>query len=116
LALSLLCLPGCGKPVPQADLDWARERVQTALDAWKKGQRPEALKGLSPPVTFQDEEWKAGSQLLDYKLQDAFAETDRVPRCRVLLTLRDRKGKKVEKEVVYVADKAKQTIGRDPFY
>jgi hypothetical protein len=102
--------------VPTEDLDWARSQIQAALDAWKNGQRPEALKNLSPALTFLDDDWKAGFQLLEYKLQDTFLEGDRVPRCRVLLTVRDRKGKKIRKEAVYVADKAKQTIGRDPFY
>jgi hypothetical protein len=116
LALPLTCLLGCGKATPPADLDWARTHVQAGLDAWKKGQRPETLKNQSPAIDFQDQDWRAGLALLNYQLKDTKPESDQVPRCWVVLTLQDRRGKKFDKEVVYAVDKAKLTIGRDPFY
>src|SRR5436190_1117633 len=52
------CSGGGGRAAP-VDPPRAREALVTALDSWKKGEKPEALKEASPSIVVQDFDWMA---------------------------------------------------------
>ena len=112
----VLSLIGCGGAQPsqsKEELDKAEGHVHAALEAWKKGDAPDKLKSQSIEVT--DHEWKAGVRLLDYKLNRTEGLRGENVRCWAQLTLQNRQGKKVDRDVVYeVSVKDKVVIGRDP--
>jgi hypothetical protein len=102
LTLSLFVSPGCGKiRKPRADADVARDTLRIALDAWKNGEPAESLQRHSPPIIVADHEWKGGFELLDYKVsaKDQLFGSDL--RCQVKLSLRNPKGKTLEKQATY---------------
>lgn len=69
-----LCLAfaGCGKPLTSQDLtldkSLAKQSLTTALDAWKAGKQPAALKEGQPSITVADLNWSSGAKLADYKI------------------------------------------------
>ena len=108
VSLSALCAAaalagGCGgriTPPAPADPAAARNGLRAALDAWKRGEPPDALKGRQPPVYVNDPEWRSGLRLADYALlDDAPAGADL--RCRVVLSLSDPSGRARPKAAVY---------------
>lgn len=111
-----MSLMGCGgnNSLPQDVIDRARQEMQTALDAWKKG---DSLAKLGKMVQMTDQDWKAGLRLLSYEVKRAEGLQGENVRCWVVLSLQNRQGKMLEKEVVYEIRLGDKTvIGRDPFY
>jgi hypothetical protein len=96
----LVFATGCGRrSLPETDLARARIAVETTLESWKKGEMPEALKERS--IDADDPDWASGERLVDFMIYDAEGrKRDRI-RCGVLLTLLDRQGSKVNKEVYF---------------
>jgi len=68
MLLAALAAAGCSGPPRPADPGQARAALRAALDAWKQGETPEALKQRRPPVYVHDDDWQAGRRLLDYEL------------------------------------------------
>src|SRR5207302_525453 len=106
---------GCGKDPAKQALAKAEVAVDEMLDAWARGEAPEKLaEGRS--IRASDPDWKAGyrlSSFLSVEAKPADGKPDHV-RCRVALSLQDRKGKKVDKEVVYDVQMSDPiVIGRD---
>jgi hypothetical protein len=95
---------GCGGPakptVPQAELDRAQAALQATLDAWKKGGRPGPIRGRVADVT--DPDWAAGLRLVDYMIYGADGRPGEPIRCGAALSLRDRLGKTVMRDTVYL--------------
>src|SRR5438045_1704888 len=87
------CGGAAGKAAPRAELDRAQAALQAALDAWKKGGRPGA--GITDP------DWAGGVRLVDYMIYNAEGRPGEDVRCGVALSLRDRQGKALTKDVVY---------------
>lgn len=50
------------------DKEKARMLVETALESWKKGQPPEALQKLTPPLKVVDSDWSKGNKLTNYEI------------------------------------------------
>ena len=101
---------GCGSGPRRAgavDAELARESLKTALESWKKGELPGALRDGSPSITVQDMDWKAGLTLVTYEMQGGEKEDAANLHCPVRLTLRDQQGREIKKPVTYV-------IGTDP--
>lgn len=118
LALAaVLAVPGCKRTLGPRELEQGRAAVTTGLDAWKKGDRPEALQKLNPPIQFLDEDWSKGLRLEGYEVTATYgAGGDLLPRCEVRLSLTDRGGKKVTRRVMYqVEKKDKVVVARDPY-
>jgi hypothetical protein len=69
----LLALAGCGPRQMEiaGSEDEALEVLTAALDAWKSGQKPDALRQESPPMYVQDHDWAEGRSLKDFKPSDA---------------------------------------------
>lgn len=87
IALVLAFAAGCGSAPTQSDPEVARQTLQRALDAWKRGDPPDALKDASPPVTVADTEWRRGAKLLAYELADKTEPSGFDQRFTVKLTL-----------------------------
>jgi hypothetical protein len=60
------CSGGSGRAAP-VDPGRAREALKSALESWKKGETPDALKSASPPIVVQDFDWMAGHSLVNYE-------------------------------------------------
>lgn len=118
--IGFLAVAGCGSgPGPQSaeELASAQSAVKTSLDAWKAGHAAAKWEKESASVKFVDEEWRHGAVLLDYKLEKAEGLRGENTRCWTVLTIRDRKGRRSEKEAVYsVKPGAPILVTRDPFY
>jgi hypothetical protein len=103
-------LAGCNSGPQRAgpvDVELARESLRMALDSWKRGEPPDALRDGSPSITAQDMDWKAGYALVAYEIRGDEREDAANLHCPVQLTLRDQQGREVKKQVTYV-------IGTDP--
>ncbi len=111
LLLSTLLLPGCGKSPPQQPADRAEVLVEQFLDAWSRGVSPEKFAGTNPALQVTDPDWSAGHRLLSFLSAEAKPAGDTV-RCRVALTLRDRQGQKVDREVVYDVQLGERSVIR----
>lgn len=108
-------LAGCGGMSPPQPADPARgqEALTTILDAWQKGEAPEALNQRQPPIYVVDHEWRAGQRLLRYEL-GAQEPSGGSLRCRVQLTLKGRSGGGVRKAAIYsVGTSPVLTVHRD---
>ncbi len=101
--LSTMLGAGCGKkPAPQP-VDRAEKIVETFLDSWSRGASPEKFTSPKQPIDASDPDWQAGYRLLSF-LSIESRPTEGTPdrfRCRVALSLQDRAGKSVDKEVEY---------------
>ena len=106
LALLPVLALGCGgaRPPEPADPDQAREALRAALDAWRKGEPPDALKGRQPPIYVNDADWQAGHRLAGYELKGDGKYYGAQFRCSVVLSLELGKGKRSDKVVKYLID------------
>jgi hypothetical protein len=98
-SLVAVLLPGCrgNFDSSEAALAQAQAALDTTLDAWNRQEPPEKFAGVDP-------DWKAGYRLLSFLTAEAKyvgSTPDRV-RCRVALALKDRQGKRLDKEVFYL--------------
>ncbi len=103
LLLSALALQGCAKDSPKKKLEKAEQVVDQVLDSWARGESPDKFADPNQPIQADDPDWKAGSRLLSF-LNSETTPGDKGPnhfRCRVALSLQDRQGKQLQKEVVY---------------
>ncbi len=70
LSVLLASTAGCGrgyqKYVPSSDT--AREALDTALTAWKQGQKLQRIETFSPPIEVLDSRWLKGQALRDYQI------------------------------------------------
>ncbi|HMF11011.1 MAG TPA: hypothetical protein VKE94_01860 [Gemmataceae bacterium] len=99
--LLVLGMSGCGKARPKADPHVARDTLRAALDAWKTGQPADALQARDPPIHVTDHEWRNGFALLEYEVSEKDQLFGPALRCQVQLTLRNPKGKPVNKNATY---------------
>lgn len=101
-AALLALLPGCGGP-PRGLPEKAEAAVNDFLDAWTRGEPPERFADPGRPVQGGDPEWQAGHRLLSFLIADSKVSQESPPRvrCRASLSLQDRKGRKLERDVLY---------------
>jgi hypothetical protein len=101
--LAVLVAAGCASrlqtPADPAD---AREALRGALDAWQRGDAPDALRDAAPVVHVSDPDWSAGCRLTRYHIAEGDDRSGIDLRYRVTLTFRDPKGKLVQKKTAYV--------------
>jgi hypothetical protein len=113
-ALALGCSQGNRNAPVQAEK--ARETLRAALESWKKGDRVDALQSAAPPIYVIDTEWQGGAKLKDYQIVSDGDEKDAHLYCPVKLTLQDRGGQEVKKEVIYIISTAPNlTVSRKVF-
>jgi len=103
LILSASIVQGCGNGSSKPAVDKAEAVVETFLDAWSRGESSDKFADPDQPIHGADPDWKAGYRLLSFLTVDSTPsqEAPHSFRCRVALSLKDRQGRKVEKEVVY---------------
>lgn len=99
--LAVGCSGGAG-PAGRVDAPKAREALRTVLDRWKGGDKPDALKGGSPPIVVQDFDWMGGAALLSYEVDGEGKDDDSNLRIPVKLTLKTPKGQELKRSVSYV--------------
>lgn len=101
LIVAALAASGCGKVRPPADR--AEKVVEQFLDAWSRGEPPDKFADAGGPIQGTDPDWKAGSRLRSFLSSDSKPAPDAPDhvRCRFSLSLQDKSGKRLEKEVLY---------------
>lgn len=102
ILLVVLLAAGCrsAPPLPPYDSKQAEETVVVALEAWKQG-RLGVLAKRNPPLRFDDEDCRNGLVLTDYRLQPRESIFQAFQDAEVVLILRNRQGKTLEKPVAY---------------
>jgi hypothetical protein len=101
----LIVTAGCsGRGEPAIDARYDPEKAQAALvaalDAWKKGEA-RALPRRDPPIRFVDEDCMAGLRLSDYGIEEPDPPTGPHDNVHVILSLRDARGKVVQRDARY---------------
>ncbi len=103
VAAILAVLAGCARNRVDKARDKAEKAVETALDAWSRGESPEKFANSNPSIRINDPDWKAGFRLLSSLTVDS-KQSPIGPKqfeCRVSLSLSGAAGRKIAKEVVY---------------
>ena len=101
-ALAAGCSGGSGGAAGPVDAPKAREALKTALDGWKKGDKPASFATASPAMTVQDVDWLAGAKLVNYEVKGEGKEFGPNLNIPVDLTIRTPQGKESKKSVSYV--------------
>lgn len=116
IALTLVVQSGCSRGLgPNADLGVADSALQTGLDAWKSGKSQEDLEKGRPSIIMNEDDWRVGKQLLEFKMEKG-AMAGRQVRCRVHIKLQDKDGTTTERDAVYIIDTTPRiVIVRDIF-
>ena len=84
------------------DAPRARQALVVALDGWKKGDAPSALKNALPAMTVQDLDWLGGSKLLGYQIEGDGKAAGANLHIPAKLTLRTPQGNEIRKDVTYI--------------
>jgi hypothetical protein len=100
---ALVFFAGCGYggAAQPADRDQAHKALQTALDAWKAGEKPEALENLTTPIHVKDADWRGGFLLVGYRADQDGKLVGFDMNYPVVLDLKNPKGTPVKKTAVY---------------
>jgi hypothetical protein len=102
LGLALTAAQGCKRHAAQAvDPAKAREALKTALSAWQKGESADALRNQSPSITIAESKWQGGHRLVRYEIADKDQIVGYDLECRVVLVLKDPKGRQTEEKAVF---------------
>jgi hypothetical protein len=116
-ALSLCLLQGCGKGAGEpASLEQAGPALRTALEAWKGGSSQQDLGSQNPPILMNEDDWREGKRLIDYKMDEAGTLSGRQVVWRVQIKVQDKNGKTEDRRAKYVVDTTPRlVIVRDRF-
>jgi hypothetical protein len=116
-ALSLCLLLGCGQGAGEpADLEQAGPALRTALEAWKDGKSQEDLANQSPSILMNEDDWRMGKRLLDFKMEDQGSLFGRQVVWKTQIKLQDPNGKTEDRRATYVIDTTPRlVIVRDRF-
>jgi hypothetical protein len=102
--LLLLVTAGCGTPLPQqADSAKARAALQSALDAWQKGDSAESLQTRSPAILVNDFSWDNKDRLAKYEILSE-QSSGQSWKAKVLLTIQYANGAQMQHEADYTVD------------
>ena len=116
LVCTVVCC-GCGDGGAQQKLmDEAQASVETALDAWRSGEKPASLLTGPQAIEFFDDDWNRSVTLVDYSVHLTYLETDGTPRCAVDLVLKTGEQPPEKVRATYeMANKGDRlVIARDP--
>ena len=104
LLLLLLVTPGCGTSLPPAaDASKARPALQTALDAWQKGESAQSLQARSPAIHVNDFGWDNKDRLARYEILSE-QSGGQSWKAKVLLTIQYANGAQMQHEANYTVD------------
>src|SRR5271156_6109007 len=103
-ALALSLITGCRRGLdPNADQADAEKALRAALEAWKGGKSQDDLANDVPPIIMNEDDWRTGKRLLEYKMAEG-ALSGRQIRCRVKLKLQEKENKTTDRDAVYIID------------
>ncbi len=108
---------GCNKgPQEAADLDRAGPALQAALEAWKEGKSQQELTNRTPSVVMNEDDWREGKKLMDYKMEETGMLQGRQIVWWVQLKLDRKLGKVEDRRAKYIIDTTPRiVIVRDRF-
>jgi hypothetical protein len=98
---SILGSGGCNPTARPSDPGEGRKALQVTLEAWKGGEKPEALASRSPSIHVSDSDWKSGLLLKSYRADDEGRLIGSDLSYSVALELKNSRGKLVKKNAVY---------------
>lgn len=100
---------GCDRGARSLALDpeLARASLTTALDSWKQGERPAALRDRSPAIVASDTNWASGYKLEKYTVTGDEKNDGTNLHITVDLVVRDTKNRPRQSSVTY-------TVGTSP--
>jgi hypothetical protein len=103
-ALLFLLLTGCEEksgPMP-LDKQLARDSLTKFLEAWKSGEKSEALKTRSPSIVGSDADWSAGAKLVSFTIQEPVKDDGSNLHAEVQLVLQMPDGERQTSTVTYI--------------
>lgn len=100
LALALL-LGGCSPSARPSDPDEGRKALQSMLDAWKGGTKPDAFAQANPSIHASDGDWRSGLVLQDYRAEGEGRLAGSDLNFAVELVLKNAKGRVTRKNATY---------------
>jgi hypothetical protein len=99
-----------------ADIDQAGPALRTALEAWKSGRSQQDLADQTPSIVMNEDDWREGKSLMDYKMDEAGSLQGRQVVWWVEITLKDKSRKTATRRAKYVIDTTPRlVIVRDRF-
>jgi hypothetical protein len=111
LTLCAACA-GCGGGAAPSDPAEGRKALQAALDAWKGGEKPDALAQRSPAIHVTDGDWMSGLVLKSYTADGEGKLVGSDVNYDVVLELKPAKGPAVKKNAVYAVTTRPQLMVR----
>jgi len=100
-AVAAGCGGSAGASNAASDPARSREALTIALDAWRDGQAPGALRERTPPIHVADQDWQSGLRLVDYRVEPGEKAVGYDMRWPVALSLKDERGKPVKRKASY---------------
>src|SRR5215207_5629258 len=108
--LGLFFAVGCGgQKGVSADPDKARAILKEGLEAWQKGETPEALK-MRTNIIMADKRWTNGDQLVSFEIPN---ESDMLGfdwQCKVKTVTKNKDGKQKEEKATYCVSTAPNLV------
>ena len=98
----VVLLSGCSGRVAPVDVGKALVALESSLDRWKEGKKPEDLLEESPPITANEFEWSREAKLLDYEIVGDEKNADQSLIAWVKLKLASPDGKISETTAKYI--------------
>lgn len=110
-----LLIVGCGpRANAPTDAPTAKEALTAALESWKAGQPPTALRKRTPAIVAVDEAWEKGEKLESFESVAGDVDDGVNLHCPVKLALVDERGGRRIEQVTYIVGTAPViTIFRD---
>ena len=100
LVLALVLGSGCGQSARTSDPDEGRKALQSMLDAWKTGAKPDSFAQQNPALHASDGDWKSGLVLQSYRADEGRLVGSDI-NYSVELELKNPRGKVTKKNAVY---------------
>jgi hypothetical protein len=110
LISTVLGCGGCGLSASPSDPTEGRIALNTALDAWKRGEKPTTLSQRIPPIHVADVDWISGLRLRSYKAVDDGKLIGSDVNYKVVLELKLANGKVVKRDAVYAVTTRPQLL------
>jgi hypothetical protein len=101
---------GCGSHASSSDQSEGRKALQTVLDAWKGGEKPDVLAQRTPPIHVSDGDWRSGLRLQGYKANNEGKLVGSDINYEVVLELKTPKGQVVKRNAVYAVTTLPQLL------
>jgi hypothetical protein len=114
-AVACLLVVGCGRSNAPTDVPSAKAALTAALESWKAGQSPDALRQRTPSIVMVDDAWKKGEKLESFENVVPEVDDGVNLHCTVKLAINDERGGRRSEQVTYIVGTSPTiTIFRDP--